>query len=657
VALEPYEVGPAPGLTAALDRAGDACSDFYQFACGGWRARNPLPADEARYGRFNELHERNLLTLRSILERAAVPSAGRSELDRKIGDHYAACMDEAGIEAKGLHPIAPELARIDALADLAGLAGAVARLHRIGVPALFVFASEQDFKDSMTIIAKADQSGLGLPERDYYFRDDAKSAEVRRGYVAHVRRTFELAGQEEAAAAAAARAVVDFETALARFSLDVESRREPSRLYHKMTRADLQRLVPSISWSPYLRAVGAPPFESLNVASPGFFKGLEGALTAAGLGTLKAYLRWQLIRESAPLLPAAFVAERFAFYGRALTGAREVRPRWKRCVELADEQLGDALGRRYVEETFGADGKARMEAMVDALEKALARDVRELPWMTPATKAQALAKLAAVARKIGYPGRWRDYADLEIARGDALGNAQRARAFEVRRTLARIGRPVDREEWEMSPPTVNAYYNPLMNDINFPAGILQPPFFDKALDDAVNFGAIGAVIGHELTHGFDDFGRKFAADGNLRDWWNAEDAREFEERSGCLVEQYGAYPATPDVKLSGKLTLGENVADNGGLRIAHMALIDVLGARGAAPVGGFTAEQRFFLGWGQIWCEAQAEEDARLRARTDVHAPGRYRVNGVVSNMPEFGTAFGCRAGAPMVREKACRVW
>ncbi|HSB62347.1 MAG TPA: M13 family metallopeptidase, partial [Vicinamibacteria bacterium] len=539
-ALEPYQTGPAPGLSAAVDRAGDACSDFYQFACGGWLARNPLPADEARYGRFDELHERNLLTLRSILERAA-PSAGRSELDRKIGDHYAACMDEAGIEAKGLHPLAPELARIDALADPAGLAEVVARLHRIGVPALFVIASEQDFKDSMTIIAKADQSGLGLPERDYYFRDDAKSAEVRQGYLAHVRRTFELAGQEREAAAAAAREVVDFETALARISLDVESRREPSRLYHKMTRAELQRLVPSISWSPYLGAVGAPPFESLNVASPGFFRGLEGALRAARLGTLKAYLRWQLIRESAPLLPAAFVVERFAFYGRALTGAREMRPRWKRCVELADEHLGDALGRRYVEETFGADGKARMEAMVDALEKALARDVRELAWMTPATKAQALAKLTAVARKIGYPGRWRDYADLEIARDDALGNAQRARSFEVRRTLAKIGRPVDRDEWEMSPPTVNAYYNPLMNDINFPAGILQPPFFDRALDDAVNYGSIGAVIGHELSHGFDDQGRKFDAKGNLRDWWTEADGKEFEARASCIVDQYSKY--------------------------------------------------------------------------------------------------------------------
>ncbi len=657
-ALDPYEAGGARFDLTALDRTGNACSDFYQFACGGWLAKNPLPSDESRFGRFNELHQRNLETLRGILERAAVPSRGRSEGDREIGDYYAACMDEAGSEAKGLRPLERELARIDALHDQAGLSEEVARLHAIGVPALFAFASEQDFKDSRSVIAKADQGGLGLPARDYYLRDDPKTKEMRERYAAHVQRTFELTGQAREAAAESARAVMELETALARGSLDLESRRDPSRLYHKMTRAELQALVPSFDWRRYFAAAKAPRFDSLNVAAPEFFKALQGVLVEGGaLGRLKAYLRWQLVRDAAPLLPEAFAKESFAFYEQTLTGAREMRPRWKRCVELADEHLGDALGRRYVEETFGAEGKARMQSMVAALEKALGRNIQKLPWMTAATRGQALAKLAAIANKIGYPDTWRDYGGLKVRRSDALGNALRARAFEVRRRLAKIGRPVDRQEWEMSPPTVNAYYNHLMNDINFPAGILQPPFFDKARDDAVNFGAIGAVIGHELTHGFDDFGRQFGADGNFDDWWTAEDAQEFEKRSACLVDQYGAYDAAPDVKLSGKLTLGENVADNGGLRIAYMALKYVLGKQRPRRIEGFTAEQRFFLGWGQIWCETQAEEDARRRARTDVHSPGRYRVNGVVSNMPEFGNAFGCKAGALMVRRRPCRVW
>jgi len=657
-ALDSFEASSPSGFdSAALDRSGDACSDFYQFACGGWLAKNPLPADESRFGRFNELHERNLQTLRGILERAAGPSSPRSAGEREIGDYYAACMDEKGIEAKGLSPLREQLARIDALRDLTGLPEEVQRLHAIGVPALFVFASEQDFKDARSVIAKVDQGGLGLPVRDYYVRDDPKTREVREKYAAHVQRTFELSGQTREEAASSAREVIALETALAQGSLDLESRRDPARLFHKMTRADLQALVPAFDWGRYFEAARTPRFDWLNVAAPDFFKALQGALTEGGVARLKAYLRWQLVRHSAPLLPEAFATERFAFYEQVLTGAREMRPRWKRCVELADAHLGDALGRRYVEETFGAEGKARMQSMVAALEKALGRNIETLPWMTADTRGQALAKLAAIANKIGYPDSWRSYVGLKIQRGDALGNAQRASAYEVRRRLAKIGRPVDRQEWEMSPPTVNANYNHLMNDINFPAGILQTPFFEKTRDDAVNFGAIGAVIGHELTHGFDDFGRQFGANGNFDDWWTAADAQEFEKRSACLVDQYGAYDAAPETKLSGKLTLGENVADNGGLRIAYLALMDVLGSRRPARVEGFTAEQRFFLGWGQIWCETQAEEDAQRRARTDVHSPGRYRVNGVVSNMPEFGKAFGCKAGAPMVRKRPCRVW
>jgi putative endopeptidase len=641
----------------ALDRTVDACTDFYQFACGGWLAKNPIPADQPRWGRFNELEERNRATLHEILEKASQDTPGRDAVDQKIGDYYASCMDAGGIEAKGILPLKPEQDMIAAVTTKPALAGVVAHLHRQGVNVLFSFASNQDFKDASAVIAEADQGGLGLPDRDYYFREDAKSVEIRTEYLAHVKKMLALLGDKPAAAERGAKAVMDIETALARASLDVVSRRDPAKIYHKMRGEELKALCPAFDWSRYLQGVNAPPLQSLNVAVPDFFKGLEALLPNVPLEDLKTYLRWQLVHGSAPILPAAFVSENFAFFGKVLTGATEERPRWKRCTDFTDGDLGEALGRRYVEQTFGAKGKERTLAMVAALEKALARDIQELTWMTEPTKKEALKKLAAIANKIGYPDRWRDYASLEIVRGDALGNSLRSNAFELQRRLAKIGRPVDRQEWLMTPPTVNAYYNPLMNDINFPAGILQPPFFDNAIDDAINFGAIGAVIGHELTHGFDDQGRQFGPTGNLQDWWKEEDAREFEKRSGCVADQYSGYTAVADVKVNGRLTLGENVADNGGVRIAYRALRDVLAAREPAPRDGFTADQRLFLGWGQIWCANQRDEMTRLLAQTDPHSPSANRVNGVVSNMPEFAKAFGCKAGASMVRENACRVW
>jgi endothelin-converting enzyme/putative endopeptidase len=643
-----------PGL---VDRSIEPCADFYQFACGGWIARNPVPPDQSRWGRFNELADRNRATLRVILEKAAAGGPGRDAVDQKIGDAYASCMDEAAIEAKGLAPLKPLLDDIGALASKDDLPAAIARLHTIGVNALFGFGSTQDFKDATQVIAGVDQGGLSLPDRDYYLKDDAKSTELRGQYAAHLATVFGLIGQPKEGAEAAARTVVEIETALAKASLDRVSRRDPEKLYHKMARTELQSLSPAFAWSRYLEGVGAPPFESVNVAVPDFLKAADGLLGSASLDAWKTYLRWQAVRVAAPLLPAAFVDANFEFFGKTLTGQKELRPRWKRCADLVDQDLGDALGRRYVEATFGPDGKARMKVMVDALEHALGEDIRALDWMTETTKKQALGKLEAVANKVGYPDVWRDYATLEIVRGDALGNRQRASVFEWKRDLAKIGRPLDRKEWGMSPPTVNAYYNPLMNDINFPAGILQPPFFDKAMDDGVNFGAIGAVIGHELTHGFDDQGRQFAANGNLSDWWTEADATEFKKRVACFVDQYDSYTAVDDVKLNGKLTLGENVADNGGVRIARLALREVVAGKGAPPRDGFTADQRFFLGWGQIWCQNHTEEAARLLAQVDPHSPGRYRVNGVVSNMPEFQKAFGCKPSAPMVRQNACRVW
>jgi putative endopeptidase len=649
-----------PGFDpTALDRATPACTDFYQFACGGWLARSPVPPDRARWGRFDELAERNQMALRAILDKVSASDPKRDPVDQKIGDQYAACMDEAAIDAKGIAPLKAELDRIAALKSKAEIAAALARLHTGGVNAAFRYGSIPDFKDADSVIAGADQGGLGLPDRDYYLKDDPKSADMRAKYLAHVQKMLELSGETPAAAAADARAIMDLETALARVSLERAKRRDPANMYHKMKVADLQALAPGLDWKAYLAAAGGPAIAELNVTVPDFFKGLNAQLEAAPLETWKAYLRWHLLHEDASLLPAAFVNEDFAFYGQALTGAKELRPRWKRCVALVDGEMGEALGRRYVEATFGAEGKERTSKMVAALESALERDIKTLPWMTETTKTQALGKLHAVANKIGYPDKWRDYSSLRIARGDALGNELRAEAFEVRRDLGKIGTRLDRTEWSMSPPTVNAYYNPLQNNINFPAGILQPPFYDNAMDDAVNFGGIGAVIGHELTHGFDDSGRKFAANGDMSDWWTEEDAKEFEKRAGCVSDEYAAFTVAGDVHLNGKLTLGENTADNGGVRIAYMALMQTLAdaANKPALIDGFTPEQRLFLGWGQIWCQNETEESARMRATVDPHSPGRYRVNGVVSNMPEFQQAFGCKAGDAMVRENVCRVW
>jgi putative endopeptidase len=655
------DAGRKAGLTPGfdpndMDRTANPCQDFYQFACGGWRSRNPVPADRARYGRFDELMERNQATLRDILDKAAA-GARKDPIDQRLADHYASCMDEKAVEAKGLAPLKPVLDRIAALKSKEELAAEVARLHADGVRVLFGFGSQPDFKNASVTIAAVDQGGLGLPDRDYYLKDEARFADVRKQYEPHVQKMFELAGDAPEAAAAAARTVLTIETALAKESLDRVRRRDPANRYHKQSREELAALAPGFDWNRYFTDTRAPGFAALNVGWPEFFKGLDAQLQAADLPAWKTYLRWHVLRSGAPLLPAAFVQESFNFYGKTLTGAKELRPRWKRCVEIVDDDLGEALGQRYVEATFGAEGKQRMAVMVAALEKALERDIKDLPWMTEATKAQAQKKLDAITNKVGYPEKWRDYTGLTIARADLLGNARRAGAFEFRRELDKIGKPVDKSEWGMTPPTVNAYYSPLQNNINFPAGILQPPFFDRAMDDAVNFGGIGAVIGHELTHGFDDSGRKFAPNGDLSDWWTEEDGREFEKRASCFVDQYGGYTAVGDVKLNGKLTLGENSADNGGLRIAHMALMDTLAGKNPPLRDGFSPEQRLFLGWGQIWCQNETPESSRLRAQTDPHSPGRYRVIGTVSNMPEFQKAFACPAGSPMVRETPCRVW
>ncbi len=646
-----------PGFDVnAIDKKTDPCVNFYQYACGNWLAGNPIPADQSTWGRFSELHERNQRILKDILETNAANTA-RSASDARIGEYYGACMDERGINAKGTAPLKPELDRINGLRDKAGLAEEVARLQRLGVNALFHTESAQDLRNASEVIAEVDQGGLGLPERDYYLKTDSKSLETRKAYVAHLQRMFELLGDSAAVAAKKSVTVMSIETALAKGSMDIVTRRDPEKLYQRMSTQDLSALAPSFGFAKFLVEAGLPPVKTLNVTVPEFFKTMEAQIKAVSLEDWKTYLTWHYVHASTAFLPEAFVNENFAFYGKHLTGAKELRARWKRCVAATDGDLGEALGQKYVDLTFGKEGKDRTLKMVHAIEKAMQKDITEIPWMAPATKKKAFEKLHAVANKIGYPDQWRDYSKLTIRAGDALGNSARANEFEFERQLAKIGKPVDKKEWHMTPPTVNAYYDPQMNNINFPAGILQPPFYDNKLDDAVNYGGIGAVIGHELTHGFDDQGRQFDGKGDLVDWWTKADGKEFEKRAGCIEKQYGDYVVSGDLKQNGKLTEGENVADNGGLRLAHMALMDVLGGKKPASIEGLTSEQRFFLGFAQVWCTNMRDEAMRLRAQTDPHSLPQYRVNGTVSNMPEFQSAFSCKIGQPMVRENACRVW
>jgi len=640
---------------ASLDRQANPCDDFYQFACGGWMASHPTPPDHPRYGRFEELQERNNAILRDILDDAAKPTAA-PEL-RQAGDYYASCMAETAIDAKGTAPLAPDLARVSAIKDKAEIPAVVGHMHTVGMSAFFDFGAAPDFKDATHYMLIVAQGGLGLPDRDYYLKDDADATKLRAEYEQHVSRMLQLGGDTAAAAAAGAKKVVALETILAKNALDRVSQRNPTNIYHKMSRDEVKRLMPNFNMSQYLERAEAPPGDDANVTEPDFLKAVDQVIASTPLPDLKTYMRWHVIHSNASMLPTRFVDESFAFYGKTLTGAKEQRPRWKRCVDAADGDLGEALGKIYVDRTFGSEGKARTLEMVQAIEAALGTDIKEISWMSDETKKAAESKLRAVANKIGYPDRWRDYSTLRIVRGDAYGNSQRANAFAYRRQMAKIGKPVDKTEWLMTPPTVNAYYNPLENNINFPAGILQPPFFNKAADEAVNFGAAGAVVGHELTHGFDDQGRRFDPGGNMREWWTPADGKAFEERAACVDKQYSSYTAVDEVKLNGKLTLGENVADNGGVRLAWMALMEMLKTRKLGAADSFTPEQRFFVGWGQMWCENRSDEIARLHAKTNPHSPGKYRANGVVSNMPEFAKAFACPANATMAQQPACRVW
>ncbi len=651
----------SPGVNVRdIDPKAAACTNFYEYANGSWLANNPIPPAYPEWGQFNELAERNRTILRQILEKDATDkSAPAGSDERKLGDFYASCMDQKAVDANGVKPLAPEFARISQIHDKASLEVEIARLQKVGVDALFEFSSEQDFKNSQMEIGDAEQGGLGLPNRDYYVKQDPKSKQIRAKYVAHVAKMFDLLGDRPDVAAKEAATVMAIETRLADASMTPAAMRDPKAVYHKMDLAQLRLLTPDFSWENYFREAGHLGMDEINVGQPDFFKQMNEELAGLPLADWKTYLRWHLIHAAARYLSKPFVDANFEFYGRVLQGTQQVLPRWKRCVAAADGAMGMALGKQYVQKTFPPQAKARALKMVDNIVTALRDDIATLDWMGPATRKHALAKLQLVMKKIGYPTKWRDYSALHITRESYVDNVFRAEAFEFHRELNKIGKPVDRSEWEMTPPTVNAYYDPSMNEIVFPAGILQPPFFNAKADDASNYGAMGAVIGHELSHGFDDEGRQFNAQGNLVDWWTPEDLDRFNERASCIVKQFDSYVAEDSLHENGKLVEGESIADLGGLTIAYAAFQRTAEAKSNAKIDGFTPDQRFFLSFAQIWAANVRPQFARMLVSTDPHPIPRLRVIGPLSNTPAFARAFNCKPGDAMVRPPAeqCKIW
>ena len=657
---------PIPGFDpTAVDKTADPCVDFYQYACGNFAKVHPIPADAPEFDEFYNLLEYNTQVLHDLLQQAASSEARQGTNEQKIGDYYQSCLDTAAIDKRGVAPIEPELRQIAALKSKAELPQLAAQLSRMGVDVFFDYSSMPDFKDATMNIAAIDQGGLGLPEKDYYLRTDAKSEETRKQYVAHLANMLKLLGDSPDAAQTDAQKVMDFETALAKGSMGVVERRDPDKIYHMMTLTSFAATAPAIDAPQYLDWIGSPKVEKLNVVSPDFFPVLNKTIDATDLSVIQAYLRVHLADAYASRLPQAFDDEHFDFYGRKLVGTPQQQPRWKRCVRATDNMLGEALGQLYVAKYFTPDMKAETVQMVQQIEQAMGKDIDEIDWMSPETKVKAKQKLQMITNKIGYPNKWRDYSRLDIKPNDAFGDEVRAREFASAYDLNKIGKPVDRQEWGMTPPTINAYYNPTENNINFPAGILQPAFYDKNASAATNYGHIGAVVGHELTHGFDDEGAKFDGNGNLHDWWTPQDKKNFDERTDCVANEYSQFTAVDDLKVNGRLTLGENTADNGGARLALMALMAHAAASGTQSdqtdeqkgEQSFTPEQQFFLGWAQNWCANQRPQLVRMLAQTDEHSPDRIRVTGVVVNMPQFAKAFGCKAGQPMAPVKACRVW
>ncbi len=659
LAALPYTPSLEP---AFMDRSVDPCVDFYAYSCNGWRTLNPLPADKSRWSVYGKLYNENQQYLWGLLEEAAQnPQTENAEM-RQLGDYFGACMNLAAIDKAALNPIRADMTAIGQLKDAQALAPLLARLHLQGRGRglLFGFGSEQDPGDATQRIAAVNAGGLGLPDRDYYLKTDAASVALRTQYVEHTARNFRLMGETPEWAAESAAIVLAVETDLAKASLSRVDRRDPRKVYHRMPFAALQKLTPAFPWKEYFAASGVAAEAAgfvVDVHEPEFLKAVQTILAKRPVADLRTYLRWALLRDAAEHLSAPYREADFDFYGKTLRGIPEPPARWQVCVEAVDRDLGEALGKVFVERLFTPETRAAAAAMVRGIRDAMGERVKALDWMSEPTKAKALEKLAAMRDKIGYPETWRDYSTVVVDRADYFGNVRRATEFESRRQLAQIGRPIDRGEWDMTPPTVNAYYNPSMNDMNFPAGVLLPPLFDMKLDDAPNYGNTGGTIGHELTHGFDDEGRQFDAAGNLKDWWTPEDAKKFVERAQCVVDQYAQYPIVDDLKINSKLTLGEDVADLGGTILAWEAWKKAVAGKTLEPRDGLTPEQRFFVGFAQWVCENQRPEELRVSAATNPHSPGIWRINGVVANMPEFAQAFSCKAGQPMVRANVCKIW
>jgi len=639
----------------SMDRTVQPCQDFYKFACGSWQAANPIPPDRTRWGSFDRLSEYNRGVSRQILEKAAAKKKYADANEQKIGDYYATCMDESSTVAKGLTPAAQYLKQIDAMKTTKDLAKVVAMMHRQAISGMFNWGPRPELHNSSMTGTWADQGGMALGNKDFYTKTDEKSVKIREQYVAHIANMLKLAGTPEAQAKTQAQQVMDIESKLANSAMTPTERRDTTKLDHWTKLSAFEASAPSFDWKVYFAS--APKFEELNVGNPAFFTALESTIKSVPIDQWKAYLRWHFLHDQADALPTAFGDENFNFYGKVLGGAKQRLPLWNRCMQATDNDLGEALGKYYVDVAFGGNAKERTLKMVHDIENAMEQEIKNSQWMTDETKPKALEKLHMVANKIGYPDKWRDYSKLKIVRGDRLGNSLRSNQFEVNRELAKIGGPVDKTEWGMTPPTVNAYYNPPENNINFPAGILQPPFFDNGLDDAVNYGAIGVVIGHELTHGFDDSGARFDGKGNLENWWSPADKAEFEKRTSCIADEYSQFSPIEGVNLNGRLTLGENAADNGGSHLATMALKAAENGQEPPEKDGFTADQRFWIGFAQVWCENVRPERSRTMALSDPHSPGQFRVKGVVQNSEHFRKAFGCKAGDPMVSKNACRVW
>ncbi len=658
-AVQPLEKMPySPSLdVTSLDRTADPCVDFYKFSCGGWRKNNPIPADQAAWSVYAKLANENQQFLWGILQDDAT-AAKRTAVQQKVGDYFESCMNTGAIDAAGLKPLQPELARLDALQTREAMVAALTPLdHETAGSYFFGVGTGQDAVNSSKIIVELQAGGLGLPDRDYYTKTDAHSVTLRAQYTAYVGQMMQLAGESQEEAKADAEAILHIETALAGAQLTRVERRDPHKTYHVMTLAELQRTVPAIQWAHFFEIQGAPGVATLNVSQPEFMKTVQAELATEPLPALKAYLRFHLLTAAALYLAKPFEQANFDFYSKTLRGVAQEPPRWKTCGRAVDRNLGEALGQEFVARTFSADMKARTELMTGQIEREMGNEIQALDWMSPATKTEALRKLHAIRNKIGYPAQWRDYSMLEVKRDDYFGDEQRAHLFQDAREWHKLGKPVDLNEWGMTPPTVNAYFNPQMNDINFPAGVLQPPLYDPSLDDAPNYGNTGGTIGHELTHAFDDEGRQFDAAGNLRDWWTPADAKGFEDRIGCVRTQYAGYVVVDDIHINSKLTSGEDVADLGGELLAYLAWQVEEQGKDLKTVDGFTPDQRFFVGMAQWACENARPENLRVNAITDPHSPGFARINGVVSNMPQFQKAFGCKAGQPMVHSPACRVW